>query len=67
MIKHHIAYSVYTDWAFRMAGALGSDVWTADGRRLIDFTSGWNTTNLGWNHPEVAEAMAAGAAAKEVK
>jgi 4-aminobutyrate aminotransferase len=42
-----------------MAGASGSDVWTADGRRLIDFTSGWNTTNLGWNHPEVAEAMAA--------
>jgi len=57
MIKQHIIYNIYTDWSFDVQRAEGSYLWTADGKKLIDFTSGWNTTNLGWNHPEVAEAM----------
>ena len=38
--------------------AEGSYLWT-NGKRLIDFTSGWNTTNLGWNNVEVSEAIIA--------
>jgi putrescine aminotransferase len=37
--------------------AEGSLIWDRDGKRYIDFTSGWNVTNLGWNHPEVNEAL----------
>lgn len=41
-----------------MAKAEGSHIWDDKGKKLIDFTSGWNVTNLGWNHPEVNEAVA---------
>ena len=58
MIKNHIMYNIYLDWSFDMERAEGSHLWTKNGKKLIDFTSGWNTTNLGWNHPEVAEALA---------
>ncbi len=34
----------------------------ADGRRLIDLTSGWNVANTGWNHPRVIAAVTAQAA-----
>jgi len=37
--------------------AEGSLIWDKDGKRYIDFTSGWNVTNLGWNQPEVTEAL----------
>jgi 4-aminobutyrate aminotransferase-like enzyme len=57
MIKNHIIYNIYLDWSFDMERAEGSYLWTRNGQQLIDFTSGWNTTNLGWNHPEVAEAV----------
>lgn len=63
MIRNRIIYPDYHDGSyFDLARAEGSHLWTRDGRRLIDFTSGWNTTNLGWNHPEVAAAMAQQAA-----
>ena len=32
-------------------------IWDKNGKKYIDFTSGWNVTNLGWNHPEVNEAI----------
>ncbi len=35
----------------------GSLIWDRDGKEYIDFSSGWNVTNLGWNHPEIAEAI----------
>lgn len=57
MINRHVIYSRYLDWSFDVERAEGSHLWTTNGQKLIDFTSGWNTTNLGWNHPEVAEAM----------
>lgn len=62
MIKHHIVYSSATDYRFDLAKAEGSYLWDAAGKRYIDFSSGWNTTNLGWNHPEVNEAVARAAA-----
>lgn len=43
---------------FRMSKAEGSLLWDTDGKKYIDFTSGWNITNLGWNNPEVNEAVA---------
>lgn len=53
MIQHRMIYSPYPDWSFDLAQAERDFIWTTDGKKLIDFTSGWNTTNLGWNHPEV--------------
>ncbi len=37
--------------------AEGSTIWDRSGNQYIDFSSGWNVTNLGWNHPEVKEAI----------
>ncbi len=42
-----------------LSRAEGSLIWDRSGKRYIDFTSGWNVTNLGWNHPEIAEAIIA--------
>ncbi len=41
-----------------LSRAEGSLLWDRGGKRYIDFTSGWNVTNLGWNHREVNEAVA---------
>ncbi|TSC75076.1 MAG: putrescine aminotransferase [Parcubacteria group bacterium Gr01-1014_30] len=40
-----------------LSKAEGSFVWDKSGKRYIDFTSVWNVTNLGWNNPEVTEAL----------
>lgn len=58
MIKNHIVYNTFSDWAFTTAKAEGSFLWDQNRKKYIDFTSGWNVTNLGWNHPEVNEAVA---------
>jgi 4-aminobutyrate aminotransferase-like enzyme len=57
MIQDHIVYSEYSNFAFKLSKAEGIYLWDDTGRRLIDFSSGWNVTNLGWNHPEVVEAF----------
>lgn len=57
MIKNHIVYNVFSDWRFTMKGGKGAYITDDKGRSIVDFTSGWNVANLGWNHPEVAEAM----------
>lgn len=38
-------------------GGDGAYLVDADGRRLLDLTSGWNVANTGWNHPRVVEAV----------
>jgi 4-aminobutyrate aminotransferase-like enzyme len=53
MIKHGIVYNPATDYRFDLAKAEGSYLWDKGGKRYIDFSSGWNTTNLGWNNKEV--------------
>lgn len=58
MLTNHIIYNSYSPWVFDLKKAEGSYVWGQDDLRLIDFSSGWNVTNLGWNHPDVAEAVA---------
>lgn len=57
MIKNHIIYNDYSDWRFDIAKAKGDFIWDKNGKKLIDFTSGWNVTNLGWNHPEIIQAI----------
>lgn len=57
MIKAHIVYPIFSDWKFKVSRSEGSYIWDEKGRRLIDFTSGWNVTNLGWNNQEVNTAV----------
>jgi len=35
----------------------GAEIWDRGGKRYIDFTSGWNVTNLGWNNKEITDAL----------
>lgn len=58
MIKNHIFYNEYCGYRIKLSRAEESYIWDEQGKRYIDFTSGWNVTNLGWNHPEVAAAIA---------
>lgn len=57
MIKHHIIYNTFTNWLFDIKKAEGSYVWDTEGHKMVDFTSAWNVTNLGWNNLEVTDAM----------
>ncbi|MEI8232964.1 MAG: aspartate aminotransferase family protein [bacterium] len=57
MIHHHIVYNPVLEWRFDLARGEGSHIWDSDGKEYIDFSSGWNTTNLGWNNPEINQAM----------
>lgn len=57
MIKHSIVFNPATDYRFDLGKAQGSFIWDTKGNKYIDFSSGWNTTNLGWNNPEVNEAV----------
>lgn len=57
MIKHRIVYNTAVEWKFDIEKALGSYLWDTSGNTYIDFSSGWNTTNLGWNNPEINEFL----------
>src|SRR6201987_819725 len=41
----------------RYERCLGSDLFTADGRRILDFLSGYCVHNVGHNHPSVIAAL----------
>lgn len=36
---------------------VGAEPFTADGRRIVDFRSGYCVHNVGRNHPDVVEAL----------
>ena len=58
MIENSIVYRNLKKYNFfRMSKAEGALIWDMDGKKYIDLTSGWNVTNLGWNNPEVNEAV----------
>lgn len=60
MIENSIVYRNSTKYNhLAISKAEGALIWDANGKEYIDFTSGWNVTNLGWNHREVNEAVAA--------
>jgi acetylornithine/N-succinyldiaminopimelate aminotransferase len=56
-MARRIIYSTSSPWRFYLKKASGSYLWTSNNKKLIDFTSGWNVTNLGWNNPEITEAI----------
>ncbi len=56
--------SVFHSWSAQgtlnplpLVGGLGSEVWDADGRRYLDFTSQLVNVNIGHQHPRVVEAI----------
>lgn len=55
MIKNSIVYNY--KWQFTIKKAKGCYFWDQNDRKILDFSSGWNVANLGWNHPEIAKAM----------
>ena len=57
MIKNKIIYTDFCNWKFDLKRAKGSYIWDKKGHKLLDFTSGWNVTNLGWNHPEITQVV----------
>jgi 4-aminobutyrate aminotransferase-like enzyme len=59
MNKHHIVYNPVVEWKFDVAKAQGSFLWDTNAKKYIDFSSGWNVTNLGWNNEEIAQALIA--------
>ncbi len=59
MIENSIVYREFKgkyDY-FPLSRADGATIWDKEDREYIDFTSGWNVTNLGWNNPEVNQAV----------
>ena len=60
MIHRNIIYTNFSKWRFEITRAEGSYIWDQVNNRKIDFTSEWNVTNLGWNHPEISQAIRQG-------
>jgi len=58
MIRNHIVYNPVVDWRFQVSKAENEYLWDDKDNKYIDFSSGWNTTNLGWNNPEINKAVA---------
>lgn len=57
MIKNNILYNEGSPWLFNFKRAEGCFIWDENGHKMLDFTSGWNVSNLGWNNPEIVEAI----------
>lgn len=56
MITRNIIYTKFSTHRFNIKKALNSYIWDEADKKYIDFTSGWNVTNLGWNNQEVIDA-----------
>lgn len=56
MITNNIVYTKFSAYRFNIKKAQGSYIWDDEDKQYIDFTSGWNVTNLGWNNQEVIAA-----------
>jgi ornithine--oxo-acid transaminase len=41
----------------RYERCVGVELWTGDGRRILDFLSGYCVHNVGYNHPTVVRAL----------
>ena len=48
---------MFSDYQFNITKAQDSYIWDDKKQRLIDFTSGWNVANLGWNNKEIKQAI----------
>jgi taurine--2-oxoglutarate transaminase len=56
MLHDRILFSKFSGWKFTLTKAEGCYLTDQTGHRLLDCTSGWNVTNLGWNNSEIAQA-----------
>lgn len=56
VIHDQILFSKFSGWKFTLDKAQGCYLTDQTGHKLLDFTSGWNVTNLGWNNREIAHA-----------
>ena len=56
MLRNRIIYADDLNY-MKIDKAEGNYIWDNQGEKYIDFTSGWNVANLGWNHPEINEAV----------
>lgn len=54
-----LGQNTYTPTQLAVAKAKGSYLWTADGRKLVDFTAGVLVQNLGYQHPKFMKYWAA--------
>jgi 4-aminobutyrate aminotransferase-like enzyme len=57
MIHKHILYNNFSGHKFEVSKAEGALVYDTEGNEYLDFTSGWNVANLGWNHSEINAAI----------
>lgn len=57
MIKNNLIYAPFSQWLFDLDHAKGHVLFDIDGKQYLDFTSGWNIANLGWNNEEIIKAM----------
>ncbi len=57
MLKNKLLYNNFSDWRFDIKKAKDSFIWDQNGNKIIDFTSAWNVTNLGWNNSEITAAI----------
>lgn len=56
-IEDRLGLTVCNKQPIAIERGLGSDVWDEEGRRYLDFTSGWGVTALGHSHPIIVEAI----------
>lgn len=56
MITKNILFTPFSSWRFNLKKAKGSYLWDDKNKKYLDFTSGWNVVNLGWNNEEIIEA-----------
>ena len=52
-----ISQSMAREYPLVLERASGMNLWDVDGNRYLDFTAGIAVMNMGWNHPEVIEAV----------
>jgi glutamate-1-semialdehyde 2,1-aminomutase len=52
-------FNLPPEFATVIARGAGCELWTTDGRRMLDFSMGWGSALVGHARPEVAEAVAA--------
>lgn len=61
-IEDSLGLTVCNKQQIAIERGLGSYVWDENGRRYLDFTSGWGVTALGHSHPVIVNAITAQAA-----
>lgn len=61
-IEDSLGLTVCNKQRIAIERGLGSYVWDEDGRRYLDFTSGWGVTALGHSHPVIVAAITTQAA-----